>query len=215
MAIITISRELGSEGDTIADLLCQALGYQRVDKALIAQIAQEAGVNVDAVLAKEQSFSQRPKLVSSDMLSLYNRQPNAFDQKSAIADEAYIQITRKTIEHHADQGNCIIIGRGGQIVLHGRPDALHVHLSAPAEIRAQRLAKRFTISEPEAKRRITESDDEKKRYIAHVYKNADWKDLRFYHLVINTALLSPETATQIIVLAMKSTAGLLAESNSH
>ncbi len=30
MAVITISRKLGSEGDKIADLLCQALGYRRV-----------------------------------------------------------------------------------------------------------------------------------------------------------------------------------------
>lgn len=205
MAIITISRELGSEGDQIADLLCEALHYQRVDKALIAQIAQEAGVDVDAVLAKEQSFSQRAKLVSSEMRSLYDRQPGAFDKKSTLGDEAYTQIARKTIEHYAKQGNSIIIGRGGQIVLRDMPDALHVHLYAPSEIRAQRLAKRFNISEPEAKRRISESDEEKKRFIANVYKNADWKDLRFYHLVINTSLITPETASKIIALAIAET----------
>ena len=65
MAVITISRELGSEGDKIADLLCQELGYRRVDKAMLTQIAEEAGVDVEAVLAMERSFATRAKLVST------------------------------------------------------------------------------------------------------------------------------------------------------
>ena len=51
MAVITISRELGSEGDRIADLLCQELGYCRVDKDMLTHIAEEAGVDVEVVLA--------------------------------------------------------------------------------------------------------------------------------------------------------------------
>ena len=46
MAVITISRELGSGGDRIVDMLCEELGYCRVDKAFLSQIAQEAGVDV-------------------------------------------------------------------------------------------------------------------------------------------------------------------------
>lgn len=201
MAVITISRELGSEGDRIADLLCQELGYQRVDKTLIAQIAKESGVDVEAVLAKEQSFAKRPKLVSSEMLSLYNRQPTAFDKKATLDDQTYIQIARKTIEQYAEQGNTVIVGRGGQIILRDWQAALHVHLYAPPEIRARRLAQRLKILETDARQRIGASDEEKKRYITHLYNNADWKDLRFYHLVFNTALIAPEAVVKIIVRA--------------
>jgi len=42
MAVITISRELGSEGDKIADLVCETLGYRRVDKSIMIEIAEEA-----------------------------------------------------------------------------------------------------------------------------------------------------------------------------
>ena len=73
MAVITISREIGSEGDKIAEILCEKLGYQCVDKAMTLHIAAEAGVDVDAVLKKEQSFASKPRLISSEQLSWLSR----------------------------------------------------------------------------------------------------------------------------------------------
>ena len=203
MAVITISRELGSEGDKIADLLCQALGYRRVDKAMLTQIAQEAGVDVEAILAMERSFTTRARLVSSEMTSLYSRQPGAFEKKAALDDRTYERVVRETMEEYAKQGGAIIVGRGGQMILRDWPAALHVHLYAPLKVRVQRVAQRFAISEQAAERRIAESDEEKKQYIHHMYKLADWKDLKYYHLTINTAHVSPEVAAQIITLAVK------------
>ncbi len=203
MAVITISRELGSEGDRIADLLCQELGYRRVDKAMLTQIAKEAGVDVEAVLAMERSFATRAKLVSTEMTSLYSRQPGAFEKKAALDDQTYERVVRETMEEYARQGDVIIVGRGGQMVLRDWPNALHVHLYAPLKVRTQRVAQRFNISEQVAERRIAEADEEKKQYIRRMYKLADWKDLKYYHLTINTAHVSPEVAAQIITLAIQ------------
>jgi cytidylate kinase len=203
MAVITISRELGSEGDKITDLLCQELGYRRVDKAMLAQIAQEAGVDVETVLATERSFATRPRLISTEMTSLHSRQPAAFERRAALDDQTYERVVRKTMEQYAEQGDAIIVGRGGQMVLRDWPTALHVHLYAPPEVRVQRLMQRFNLSQPEAERRITESDEEKRQYFRHMHKNANWKDLKYYHLTINTAHVSPEVAVQIIILVTK------------
>ena len=203
MSVITISRELGSEGDLIANVLCQRLSYRRVDKDVISQIAKEAGVDVETILAKEQSYAQRARLVSSEMQALYKTQPTAFDKKSSIDDETYAAITRKTIEDYARQGQAIIVGRGGQIVLAGWPNVIHTHLYAQLETRIQRVASRFQLSEREARKRITDSDETKKRYIAHVYSKADWKNLLYYHLALNTTLLTPETAADLITITMK------------
>ncbi len=203
MAVITISRELASEGDRIADLLCQELGYRRVDKAMLSEIARQAGVDVDAVLAVERSFATRARLVSSDMAALYSKQPTAFDRKLALGDEAYGQIVRNTMEQTAREGNAVIIGRGGQIVLRDWPTAMHVFLYAPLEVRIRRLMLRHTITEPEARRRIIDSDEEKRQAIRHMHKNAEWRDLRYYHLAINTGYVDPEVAARIIMLAAR------------
>ena len=201
MAVITISRELGSEGDTIIDLLCDRLGYCRVDKAVLAQIAQGAGVDVQAVVDKERDLAQKPKLFSEQMTSLYGRAPTAFARKSGMDDQTYARVVRETLEQYARAGNAIIVGRGGQMILHDWPGTLHVQIHAPVELRVRRLMNGLSISELEAKRRITASDEQKRLLIRNAHQNANWKDLKYYDLTINTARISPEVAAEIIIQA--------------
>jgi cytidylate kinase len=203
MAVITISRELGSEGDRIADLLCQELGYCRVDKEMLTHIAEEAGVDVEAVLAKERSVTSKPRLISDQMTSLHRKDPGAFGEEAAMDDQVYARVVRETMERFAAEGDAIIVGRGGQMVLRDWPTALHVRLYAPPEVRVQRLMQRFDISEPEARRRVARSDEQKRQYIRHMHGNADWKNLKYYHLAIDTAHIPPEVAVQIIMLATR------------
>lgn len=203
MAVITISRELGSEGDRIVDLLCQELGYCRVDKAMLTEIAEGAGVDVEAVLAKERAVTRKPKLVSADMTSLYRKDPSAFGKQDALDDQTYTRVVRETMEKYAQEGNAIIVGRGGQMILQDWPAVLHVHLYADPEVRTQRLMERLSISETEARRRIERSDEQKRQYIRQLRQNASWKNLQYYHLAIDTGRISPEVAANMIVLAVK------------
>jgi cytidylate kinase len=203
MSVITISRELGSEGDQIADRICEALGYQRVDKDMVLHIAEEAGVDVDAVLATERNVTSRARLVSGAMTSLYAKQPTAFDRKTGVDDQTYTRVVHNTMKKFAKQGNAVIVGRGGQMILRDWPDALHVRLYADPEIRAQRIAQRHGISEQEAAQRITRSDERKRQYIRHMHNNADWKSIKYYHLAIDTGHIDPDVAVQIIILAAR------------
>jgi len=201
MAVITISRELGSGGDEVADFLCQKLGYCRMDKDMLSQIAAEAGVDVEAVLAKERDVTRRPKLVSSDMTSLYRKDPSAFGKQDAIDDQTYARVVRETMEKYAQEGNVVIVGRGGQMILRDWPGVLHVHLYASVEVRVQRLVERLGISEAEAQRRIERSDEQKRQYIRLVHQNASWKNLKYYHLAVDTSRISPQIAAELITLA--------------
>ncbi len=203
MGVITISRELGSEGDKIADRICEALGYQRVDKDMVLHIAEEAGVDVDAVLATERNVVGRARLVSGAMTSLYAKQPTAFERKTGVDDQTYTRVVHNTMEKFAKQGNAVIVGRGSQMILRDWPDALHVRLYANPEIRAQRISQRLGISTQEATQRITRSDERKRQYIRHMHNNADWKNLKYYHLAIDTGHIDPEIVVQIIILAAK------------
>ncbi|MEE8389850.1 MAG: cytidylate kinase-like family protein, partial [Anaerolineae bacterium] len=177
--------------------------HSRVDKAMLIHIAEEAGVDVQAVLDKEQSVTRKPRMISSDMTSLYSKDPSAFGKKSAMDDQTYNRIVRETMEKFAQEGNAIIVGRGGQMILRDWPTALHVRLYASPEVRAQRLVERSSIPKAEAKRRIARSDEQKRQYIRHVHKNASWKDLKYYHLAISTDHISPEVAVQMIILAAR------------
>ena len=204
MAVITISRELGSQGNRIVDLLCEKLGYCRVDKAVLTHIAEEAGVDVRAILEKERAVTGKPRLISDQMTSLYGRAPSAFGRKGDIDDQTYARVVREAMERFAREGNTVIAGRGGQMVLRDWPTALHVHLYAPLEARVQRLMERSQISELEAKRRISASDERKRWYVRQAHRNANWKDIRHYHLAIDTGAILPEIAAAIIIEASKS-----------
>jgi cytidylate kinase len=174
-----------------------------VDKAMLTQIAQQAGVDVEAVLEKEKSVAQKPRLISDQMTSLYGRAPSAFSRGGGLDDQTYARIVGETMEQFARQGNAIIVGRGGAMVLRDWPTALHVHLYASIETRMERLTKRFSISELEAKRRITASDEQKRLYFRNMHGNANWKDLKHYHLVINTTYLPAEAAVDIITIGAR------------
>ena len=102
------------------------------------------------------------------------------------------------------EGDAIIIGRGGQMVLRDWPTALHVHLFAPAKVRTQRIMQRFGIAQNrKAARRITTSDEEKRLFIRFMHDNANWKDPKYYHLIINTGVVAPEAAAAMIMLGVQ------------
>jgi cytidylate kinase len=137
------------------------------------------------------------------MRSLYSKDPSAFEKQDTLDDQTYARVVRETMEQYAQEGNAVIVGRGGQMILQDWPGALHVHLYAPMAVRAQRLRERLSISEAEAQRRIERSDEQKRQYIRHVRQNASWKNLKYYHLAIDTGRISPEVAAKMITLAAR------------
>ncbi len=201
MGVITISRELGSEGDKIAKLLCESLGYCWVGKDMLMQIAEEAGVNVEAVQAMEAGFVKRARLVSGEMTSLYRKQASAFEKSRVLDDKTYAKVVRDTMLEYAQEGNALIVGRGGQMILRDFPSILHVRLFAPKEIRVQRLTEREGISERSALRQVQQSDEQKRQFIRHMFKNADWRNSKYYHLIIDTGRIPSEAAAEIIITA--------------
>jgi cytidylate kinase len=135
------------------------------------------------------------------MTSLYRKQPTAFGKSSAVDEKTYAQLLRDTLERYAAEGNAIIVGRGGQMVLRDWPTALHVHLYAPVDVRARRLMERFDITEAQAKARIKRSDETKRLYIRYMHRNANWKNLQYYHLALDTGAIAPEVAARMIIEA--------------
>ena len=203
MAVITISRELGSGGDAICDMICDQLGFCRVDKAVLMDVAQEAGIDVDAVLEMERGFAKRARLVSGEMTSLYRKQRTAFEKEGVMDDRTFAEVLRDAVEDYARQGDAVIVGRGGQMLLRDWPKVLHVRLFAPEQVRAQRLMAREGLTEAVALRRVQESDEQKRQFIRQMFNNADWRNPKYYSLTIDTATVPAEAAAQVIVLAAK------------
>ncbi|GAB4556859.1 MAG: cytidylate kinase-like family protein [Anaerolineae bacterium] len=183
MATITISRQMGSLGSQIARMLGERLGYRVVWREVINQAAIRAGVPEVA-------------LATIDELGLLQLRP------TAKARRAYHQAIQQIMDELAAEGNVVIVGRAGQVVLRDRPQVLHVRITAPAELRAKRVAEAQGITMEQARAQIEASDRTRRAYLRRYY-HVNWDDPELYDLVINTARLSPECAVDIICAAVQ------------
>ncbi len=178
MTVITISRQLGSLSSEISRMTAEKLGYRLVWREVINQAARLAGAPEVA-------------LAEIDEFGILGVEP------SPEAERDYLQAVQKVIIDLAEEGNVIILGRAGQIILAGRKNTLHVRLVAPQDIRIARVAARLNIPLEAASAQVRASDRHRKAYLKRGYQ-IDWNDPDLYDLIINTANLSVETASFLI-----------------
>ncbi|PNU21259.1 transport-associated protein [Geothermobacter hydrogeniphilus] len=178
MAIITISREMGSGGIPIAVEAAQKLGYALIDGDSIREVAGEYGLTEEAI---EQADEKPPAFV------------DALDDKLAV-DLHQIELI---ILEKALQGNVIIYGRGGQDLLKQVANVFRVRIIAPFAERVERWAEREWLDPDYARILVRRSDQQRAGFIKY-YFDRDWEDPLDYDLVINTSRLSHEMAVKMI-----------------
>ena len=202
MAVITISRQSGSEGNEITRLLCKRLGYQYFDKALMIDFAAKLGIQPDQVvdLSADQYQARGfwERAFGSFQMPFGDPSGWALAVQQDILEEISLQQIRQMITFAYERDNVVIVGRGGQIVLADQPNVLHVRVVAPLETRIARWQKRENLSYDEARARVREHDAAHIDFIKCFY-NADLNDPALYDLVINTEKITPEMAVDLIV----------------
>ena len=183
MAIITISREMGSGGIPIAHKAAEELGYTLVDGDMLRELAPQYGLSPEAL---EKADEKPPAFV------------DALDHQLEI-DQHMIELI---ILEHALKGNVIIYGRGGQDLLTGISSVLRVRIIAPFEERVERWAEREWLDPDLARILVRKSDQQRAGFIKY-YFDRDWDDPLHYDVVINTSRLSEVSAIQLISNAIK------------
>ena len=214
MTTITISREYGSGGDEIATRMCELLGYQYYDKALMAQVVKETGLSeTEIVDYSEDNYKVRgflDRLLSMGSPREIGRAASWAEDPSgtrtrevAILSEAHgIALVQSAIRAVYKKGNVVIVGRGGQAILKGLPGVLHVRVQAPLEVRFQHISSGGKIHQMGLRREIVEHDQATADYLKRFY-DIDWADPRLYDVVINASRVPVEAAAQMLVEAVK------------
>lgn len=228
MTVITISRQLGSLGGDIASSVAQELGLRLIDAETINQAAERAGVPRIA-LAELQTEGERG-LASRvlNVMRAMPLLPNGGSRRATSGDaasprgstttfpfgglfsptvppissslEGYVRMVGLVIRGLAHEGNVLILGRGGQMLLRNYPGALHVQTVAPFASRVEVVVSRYGLSERIAQQRVRASDRARFDYLRR-YHDVDWLDPTLYHLVLNTASLPAASAVKLIVAA--------------
>jgi cytidylate kinase len=177
MAIITISRLMGSHCYEIAKSVADKINYAFIDKPDITESLAEYGPQVDEKFNEKglsfwESFSQRKK--------------------------SLIYFLKAVLSDFAKKGNVLIYGWGAQVLFKDIPGVLRVRINAPFDVRLNRLVAHKGYDEKSAEKTLRKSDRDSAGYISAFFQ-ADWKDEDLYDLILNTEKFSVNTCIEFIV----------------
>lgn len=187
---ITIAREPGSGGAPIARALAEKLNFRVRDKSIVDAVAKSAKQRRAII----RQIDEKGRTYVDDIIhSVLN--PEYVDEN------IFIRELTRVILLFAHEGNCVILGRGGNFIT---PFArgLHVNIVAPYEVRVQRAMKYEGFSERKARAVISKTEKERKEFVqAYLKKNVDRHSA--YDLTLNTASYTVDEAADIIMMAFR------------
>lgn len=187
---LLISREKGAGGSAVARLAGKRLAWQVFDGELVDAIAQKAKVRRELI----ESLDERDRETIQDAVSrLLRPQP--------IGASGYLRHLREILLTLGHQGNVVIVGRGAEYVLPSQ-FGLRVRMVAPVEVRVERIASREHMNSRAARVEVAKSDRERTRLIRRQFGQTAADPLN-HDVIINTAELTIEAATEIVLGALQ------------
>ncbi len=185
MAVITISRETGSEGDKVGRELAESLGYLFLDKEIIRQVAEKIGASPEAVERYDEKAEGRlMRFLSSifrshpEMVPYYGTFPQSEPAFAYGVSVPYLYYEtpegggmvppdpEKLVKHFEDiikkcarEGNAVIVGRGSQCILKDVPEVVHIRTVGPLEWRVQNILRDNPDLEEDDARALIDRND--------------------------------------------------------
>jgi cytidylate kinase len=201
-SLVTISAPYGTGGSIVGPRLAERLGVPFVDRAIPVAVSNRMQVSLDEALSREEpqqgnlirtiaQLSPAAQMIAGAPLSL---------EVTAAEDEAFRITTEQILREYA-AGGAVILGRAAAIVLRDAPGALHVRLDGPRERRLAAAMASRGISRENAEAELRASDVSREAYVKHWYQ-ADPRDPKLYHLLIDSTSIDLDTCAEIIVLAL-------------
>jgi cytidylate kinase len=192
--LITISRQYGAGGHTVAEELARVLGdpWHVWDREIIDAVAKSAQVRREMIEALDE-HSQ----------SWLDQAVRNITNVPVIDPSTYRRHIAQVMLALGQQGRKIIIGRGACMIL---PEALNVRLCAPIDFRVDVTMRRENLSREAALRKLRRVDRERAEFTVTVFgRGVD--DPRSYDMVIQSDLLGIEETVGAILGAARARYG--------
>ena len=184
MAVITISREIYSEGSYIGEKVAEALGYHFVDKSMIEKVFMEHSI--------------------AQFKGVYESVPGFWARFDDMRTTT-IKFLKQVILALASHGEMVIVGRGAFAVLAGFADVLNVRVQAPFLIRVQRVMEKEKITDSHRAEALLKEWDRMRDTFVKSFYDIRWEDAATasaFDLVIDTGKVPPDLAVTWLVEAL-------------
>lgn len=175
--VITISREYGSGGHYVGELLAKRMGINFYDKNLINLISKKSGLSKEYVEANNQKLASFKYIDNND-------------DRIFIAEE-------KVIKDLAKKASCVIVGRCADYILKDNKDTIKVFLYSSSQDKVKRAVKYYNLEEDKALKEINKINSERAKHYKY-YTNRDWYDFANYDIALNVDYLGVEKTAELL-----------------
>lgn len=187
MAIITISRQIGSLGDELASYLADKLNCGLISRGF----------------ALDNFFGELPDGVRDRL----NESAKFFMTPLKSSEVTYKDILIEKLEEicndkRREGENVIILGLGGSVIFGNDPYVINIRVRASDKTRIGRISKRYNVDLLEAEQIVTIGDRKHKRFVSTLFEQ-DLNDASLYDITLNTDNMSVNECGAVILSLMK------------
>lgn len=195
--IVTISREFGSGGRTIGKLVAEKLGYKFYDTEIIDQVIKDTGLSRDIVERYDEYATHKNSF-------LYSIAVNAGgDNYSGLSFANRVQVAQvNLIKRLAEEGNCVIMGRGADYILREREDCFNVFVRADMSFRAKHVLENYGETEVKIEDRLKDKDVRRKVFYRS-FAMREWGVCDNYNLMLDSGAIGIDKCADIICSIVK------------
>lgn len=188
--IITVSREFGSGGRTIAKIVGEKLQLPVYDNELLTQIAQKSGFAKEYIEEKSENTTWGAFLSNSlSKLGSYYE---------TTAEDYLWSMQREVIIKLAQKEPCVIVGRCADYILKDRADCLRIFIYSQPEKRTERIASVYGSESTESPQKRMRDKDKRRSAFYNYHTDMTWGDPHNYHLCLDSGVLGLEKCADII-----------------
>ncbi len=165
MAVITISRQLASYGDEIAESLASRLGWPLFNREKILSGFFDEITN---------SYELRMLKESAKYMLTENGHGGT-----------YLDYIKNRLYDMAKETSFVIVGFGSQSIFKNYEEALHFRIVAPEDERIRHVKKKYNVDDEEAEVILKKSDKKRKKFV-HLVCGEDVNEPSLYHAIFST-----------------------------
>ena len=184
--LITITRQYGSGGREVSEILAKRMGVRRYDRKIVSMAAEKMGHGADI-----------ESIVASSYASPETSKPY-FQQggfgRVADYNRRYLEQAKAILAIAKRGEGAVFLGRCADFVLKDCPEHYSFFIYADDAFRAERAKSEYdekTVKELDA------VDEQRRNYYAY-YTGRKWGDPQNYDMMINTSRISLEEAADLI-----------------
>ena len=194
--IITISRQFGSGGHSIAKAAAERMGIPFYDNQLITEVARQSGLSEEFIRENEEYASHS----NSFLYQLAMSTAGTYGYPSVY--QKLYEAQTKVIEEIANKESCVIVGRCADYILKDREDCLHVFIHADNEHRATHILEKYGATDKTISQRIKDKDNRRRNYY-RFHTDREWGVAANYNLALDSGVLGEELCVELICKAME------------